>query len=157
MQSPFPVLLGLVNPATMRSRRILVPTDFSADSKRALAEAFRLNGNSRILLLHVVTGPVSATKTDEVVQSVRAQLKRFCEADGEVHSRAQCHVRFGVAFREILKFAEEKNVDLIVLVRGEETRRVLGQSQTADRVARYADCAVMLLRSAEEGTEALPV
>jgi len=128
----------------MRSRTILVPIDFSPASGRGLSEAFTLKGYSRIHLLHVVTGPIVAHKVEEVIQSARAELRKFCQGDGALPP-VQYHVRLGIAFREILQFAEENEVDLIVLVRNEEPKRVLGEGHTADLVARYARCAVMLV------------
>lgn len=127
---------------------MLVPVDFSASSRRALAEALSLNGYSSILLLHVVTEPVAAHQLKRVMQSTHSRLREFCRGDGEMRPALECHVRLGVAFREILRFAEEKHVDLIVLVGDEEPKRALGEGHTADRIARYATCAVMLVRPA---------
>ncbi len=140
----------------MPSKTILVPIDFSPGSRRALVEAFQYHRSSRILLLHVVSTPVAANKAREITQSIRMQLKRFCEVNSNLAARISYHARHGVPFQEILRFAQQEKVDLIILARDDKGTRVSANGYTADRVGRYARCAVMLVPADEAKREQLP-
>lgn len=115
----------------LQPTRILVPTDFSPDSDRALKQAleFAKQNNAMVLLLHVigkhVQQSVDVYSIDyRVVQelelqirtaaeeNLKKQLERFPDRQG---IEITTNIRNGVAYEEILKEQEEKNIDLIVM------------------------------------------
>ena len=111
-------------------KRILVPTDFSEDSDRALREAIDIarSLNAKIFLLHV-DETIPAVGGDYVVseQTIKAvekederisKAKMFeeirkvaMEADVEI----EVEERHGPTRDEILNYGQEKGVDLIVI------------------------------------------
>lgn len=111
--------------------KILVPTDFSEYSDRALAQALDIakQYKSKVFLLHVVHEHVYSSAFDlalseEAVrqikdettawaeESLKEQLDSFPEAK-EVE--VVTNVREGVPYEEILKEGKEKGIDLIVI------------------------------------------
>jgi nucleotide-binding universal stress UspA family protein len=88
--------------------KILVPVDLSDDALCGVESALALSGEkkSQIYLLHVVarmTGPDAAAMEEFFTKKVRP-LSKFA-----------CIVRSGEPAAEILKFAREEGIDLIVL------------------------------------------
>jgi nucleotide-binding universal stress UspA family protein len=137
-------------------KTILLPTDFSDASAAAeryalgLAEAF----GSHVHLMHVVQDPyvqpwaaeafgVSlAGVLDRWEQDARAQLAQ--RAKGVAVERV---TRVGHPFVEILTYAAEQSVDLIVMGthgRGPVAHMLLGS--VAERVVRKAPCPVLTVR-----------
>lgn len=134
-------------------KTILVATDLSVSSRRALKHAIGLAGEaSRLILLHVVP-PVATGDTDlaQTMTNARQKLKQFCESDGiAALGLIKFVVRSGPPFREILDCAKENAAEMIVL--GVDKSSPLGGvalGHTADRVSRYATCPVLLVREAE--------
>jgi nucleotide-binding universal stress UspA family protein len=136
-----------------RPKRILVPTDFSAASHRALSKAVALGGDgSCIVLLHVI---VPATRKDgdlaSELASARDKLAQFCQSDGLAATELiSFEVRPGAPFREILDCAKENHVEMIVLgVHDSAAFGRLALGHTVDRVSRYATCPVLLVRESD--------
>jgi universal stress protein A len=115
--------------------KILVPTDFSAHSDRALEQALDIakEYHARVFLLHVMQGelyhPVAVTASDfglskglwrqvkdrqraESLKKLQDQLDRFPQAK-EVDVVLNVHM--GVPYQAILREAKEKKIDLIVI------------------------------------------
>jgi universal stress protein A len=115
--------------------RILVPTDFSQYSDRALRQALDIakEYHAKVFLLHVMDerfyGPVAWTSSDlglskemwrqvkdrhraEMEEKLQDQLHKFPQAE-EVETVA--NVRLGIPYEEILKEGKEKGIDLIVI------------------------------------------
>lgn len=145
-------------------KSILVPIDFSADSRKALryAAAFARQFNAKITLLHVVIpipasteypyGPVAMQFQDEsTVRTIKDQLLTLGRKEAG-DRMSQAVVRCGPAFDEISRAAKELHIDLIVL----STHGYTGLSHillgsTAERVVRHAPCPVLIVR--ERGRE----
>lgn len=150
-------------------RNILLPTDFSELSKPAigcakgLADAF----DAQIHCIHVVDdayqywsaiGPESlpvGPPPEEMIAVGRKRLDRFC-ADHLADSKRPVvsHVAYGRPFAEIIAYARENKVDLIVMAthgRGAIAHVLLGS--TAEKVVRKSPCAVLTVRSADEPFE----
>lgn len=131
-------------------KRILVPTDFSPATRRALGKALNLAGDtSHIILLHVVAQPAKEdVDLASEIDSAKHELARFCQGDGIVTPELiKLDVRTGVPFREILDCAEENDVEMIVLaVHDSATFGQIALGHTVDRVSRYARCPVLLVR-----------
>ncbi|MBI1902514.1 MAG: universal stress protein [Planctomycetia bacterium] len=138
-------------------KRILVPVDFDQPSEKALhygtalAEAF----GATVFVVHVTQAPMLATapgtipgygsaladECDEAQRSAHARLQRFL---GDEHSTAHGivrlgFVRLGAPVAEIVHFAKEQGIDLIVMGthgRGPVAHMLLGSS--AEEVVRTA-------------------
>src|SRR5947209_15613753 len=110
-------------------RRILVPTDFSKFSDNALryGVAFAEKFGAEIHLLHVVqdlalfipeavmvSGPLVSPPVEQFVAAARTALARTIADLKPQGVPIHPEVAEGVAFDEIIRFAREKNIDLIV-------------------------------------------
>lgn len=143
--------------------KILVPTDFSRFSNKALEQALDIARicKAKTLCLHVLDGGTYNADQDFVVpkdvadqfeddslacarERLQNQLDRFPQAK-EVE--VDTNIREGVPYEEILKEAKEQGIDMIVIAS-------LGQSGNAQyligRVARNvlkeATCSVLLTK-----------
>jgi nucleotide-binding universal stress UspA family protein len=108
----------------MSIKKILVPTDFSEVAKSALKVAMTIAGkaNAEIHLLNVVHVPVidpytpaetiNTIKEEEEKSAQQELAKLALEIGGET---PKIHVKLGFAVDEIVTFAEENNVDLIIM------------------------------------------
>jgi nucleotide-binding universal stress UspA family protein len=140
-------------------RRILVPTDFSAQSEEAWRVARRLAAavGAELVLLHVVVetplfseGPFTGERVREVYESARAwgtaKLAEWTRAAGDLAVTAR--VRTGAPHAEILAAAVAEHADLVVIGthgRGGVERALMGS--VADRVIRLASCPVLAVRA----------
>src|SRR5438552_6311330 len=110
-------------------RRILVPTDFSKYSDVALTYATALaeKFNSELYLLHVVqdlavfvpdavavTPPV-AVPVEQFAAAARAALARAVSQYHLDRFTVHAEVREGPPFSEIIRYAKEAAIDLIVM------------------------------------------
>jgi nucleotide-binding universal stress UspA family protein len=146
-------------------KQILAPTDFSDASANALryAKAFAESFDAGIHLLHVVEdpaiyawvppeGPVPPTTLirEEMEKHVRVQLNGLLTDEERQRYRAQVVQRTGNAFVEIVRYAKEQNIDLIVMGthgRGPIAHMLLGS--VAEKVVRKAPCPVLTVRHPE--------
>jgi nucleotide-binding universal stress UspA family protein len=144
----------------IRLRNILVPTDFTECSHKALSYAlsFAKQFGAEILLLHVVES-VPAVGQDVVLQSSMltialheesetrlGKLQREVMADAPVKTMT-CD---GLPWQRIVDVAKEKDSDLIVAGTGKHSglaRVLLGS--TAERIVRHAPCPVLVVRERE--------
>jgi nucleotide-binding universal stress UspA family protein len=141
-------------------RRILVPTDFSPQSERALEMARRLASvvGGELILFHAFVeaplyseGPFAAERIRDVYATgrvwVQDQLERRAVAARATGLVARTLVRTGVAHLEIVAAAREEKAELIVIGthgRSGVDRLLLGS--VADRVIRLATCPVLAVR-----------
>lgn len=115
--------------------KILVPTDFSEYSDRALRQGLDIarQYHAKVFVLHVIDeeiyGPVARTPSDfGLSRELWKQVKNRHRSDVEIRLRSQLYkfphaeevdvstnIRVGVPSEEILKEAEEKGIDLIVI------------------------------------------
>jgi universal stress protein A len=144
--------------------RILVPTDFSKHSHNALtyAVAFAEKFGAELYLLHVVQDlalflPDAVTSTpplvmpvDQITAASRTALERVVREQGLGHLTVHPEVIEGTPFAEIIRFAREKDVDLIVMGTHGHTglAHVLLGSVT-EKVVRKAPCPVLTVRHPE--------
>lgn len=143
-------------------KKILVPIDFSASSKKAMqyALSFARQFNAELLLLHVVeltplpASPLAVVQDETTQASVhQSAAKQLGEWRDEIGSRAtvKASVRSGIsAHAEIVSAAIEGNIDLIIL--GTQGRTGLAHlliGSTAERVVRHAPCPVLVVRERE--------
>ena len=140
--------------------KILVTTDFSTQAlpgvEQAAALARRLG--SELLLLYVVEdhlppilGTTSLAERNEILERHRQSAGERLAAYAEEHlagCRASATAVVGVASREIVRYAEEKRIDLIVIAsHGYGPVRQLLLGSTAERVLHHASCPVLVVPS----------
>jgi nucleotide-binding universal stress UspA family protein len=146
-------------------KHILVPTDFSEPSEvavryaKALAETF----GSALHVLHVLdesylvwaanegfASPVGLDVRGEAEKAARERLQRvLTDAEWEKYP-ARSVLRVGNPFLEIIRYAREADVDLIVM--GTHGRGLLAHvllGSVAERVVRKAPCPVLTVRHPE--------
>jgi universal stress protein A len=137
--------------------RVLVPTDFSDPSKKALkcAREFAARFGSKITLIHVIEPIMSpdfthfplALDEDKVAEGARQRLLSLAKTHLDAGALEGVVVRNGNPFHEITEAARELKIDLVIIATHGYTgikRALLGS--TAERVVRYAQCPVMTVR-----------
>jgi nucleotide-binding universal stress UspA family protein len=152
----------------MHIRRILVPTDFSAPSKQAIAYAFELAQTlgATLVLLHVIEelppyiGFLPPEETPKVLEELADQARRDLAQvvpqaqDGKVEITCQAVV--GAPYPKIIEVAQEMNADMIVIAtHGRTGFRHFVMGSVAERVVRTAPCPVLTIRPTV-AIEALP-
>jgi nucleotide-binding universal stress UspA family protein len=147
-------------------KNILVPTDFSEASDRALVTALEIaaRGRARIFLLHVINPMVQMCVSDYCIdQSIADRVL----SEGVVFSDAKLRetitrfagsgtvkvipdLRKGQPHEEILQEAAERKIDLIVISSHGKTglkKYLLGS--VAEKVMKEARCPVLLTRNTD--------
>src|SRR5262245_15107785 len=136
---------------------ILVPTDFSEPSAAALryGTAFADTFHASLHLLHVVEEPVvfgwetydPAAVRASREQSARQLLRQLLPDAERERFGTHCEVRVGSPFVQIVRYAREQDIDLIVMGthgRGPIAHMLLGS--VAEKVVRKASCPVLTVR-----------
>ena len=143
-------------------QRILVPTDFSDESRAALAYGAALaeTFSASLHLLHVLEAIVAPEAVP--VQYESRQLEAAVEATaweelrgllaGDEYARLQATlaIEWGTPVSEIIRYAKEQEIDLIVMGthgRGGLKRLILGS--VAESAVRGAPCPVLTIHHAE--------
>jgi nucleotide-binding universal stress UspA family protein len=140
-------------------KTILVPTDFSAPARRALAYARGLadTHGASLHLLHVIEDPFAGSTPmgmmaivpegyfEQRDQQCRAGLRALLTDDERNRYSAVIATRIGYPATEILNYVREHGaIDLIVLAtagRGAVSRFLVGS--VIDNVVRHAPCPVL--------------
>jgi nucleotide-binding universal stress UspA family protein len=145
-------------------KRILVPTDFSKHSHNALTygAAFAEKFGAELYLLHVVQNlavfiPDAVTVTppitppmEEMTAAVRAALDRLVRENKLQHLTVHTEVREGTPFYEIIQFARETDIDLIVMgTHGHTGLAHVLMGSVTEKVVRKASCPVLSVRHPE--------
>lgn len=152
--------------------RILVPTDLSAPSHKALdyARVLAAQAHASIHLLYVVEPtPFLSSLNDLPImlseEDVTAQWKRSLARLAEEHSTAEMsvtsEVRNGKAADEIVRLAEESKADMVVIsTHGSTGLKHVLLGSTAEKVVRHSAAPVMVVRekaaSLSENENAVP-
>jgi nucleotide-binding universal stress UspA family protein len=142
-----------MNLVAVTFERILVPTDFSEISQRALgyAKVIAKQWNSELLLVHVnspidfITPPEAAWIDASEVQSVQEeQLEQSGAALRSEGFRAQAISITGPLYDELLSTVKQYKVELIVLgTHGKKGLERLLLGSDAEEVLRHAGCPVL--------------
>ena len=145
-------------------RRILVPTDFSKSSANALtyAAAFAEKFGAEILLLHVVqdlalfipeavlVAPPPAPPVEQFAAAARTALERVITDLQRPGLAIRPEVVEGTPYEEIVRFARERDVDLIVIgTHGHTGLAHILLGGVTDKVVRRAPCPVLTVRPHE--------
>lgn len=142
-------------------RTILLATDFSDASEAALSYAKTLADafKASLHVLHVLEDLAAHAWTTEVYvaalpgvheemeRQARERLEALLAPDERARYQAALVLRSGSPFVEVVRYAREEHVDLIVLGthgRGAIAHMLLGS--VAERVVRKAHCPVLTVR-----------
>jgi nucleotide-binding universal stress UspA family protein len=143
---------------------VLVPTDFSETSDSALRYAKALAGafGATLHVVHVIEEPYGqpwaveaygfslAALQEEWIKDAQARLAASLTDEEKKTLKAVTTTVLGHPVMEILRYATENNVDLIVM--GTHGRGPLGHvvlGSVAERVVRKAPCPVLTVRTPE--------
>jgi nucleotide-binding universal stress UspA family protein len=143
-------------------KKLLVPTDFSNCSLKALtyAIAFASQFKASITLLHVIQpyyvagdyagGLDYATLEQEIEENSARRLKELArEAIGD-RAKYRTQLALGRPVDEISRAAEELNADLIIIsTHGHTGLKHIVLGSTAENVVRHAPCPVLTVRVEE--------
>jgi len=151
-------------PSPFRLRKILVPVDFSACSRKALryALAFARQFDAGLTLLYVMPanyfvgsefGPVDFPLPEaELRRNSQKELTALAAREVAGAAPVEAQVRQGQPVQEIVRHAQEAGVDLIILsTHGRTGLRHVLMGSVAENVVRYAPCPVLVVREFEHG------
>lgn len=140
--------------ALFTSNHVLVPIDFSEESHKALAETLAfVEDPAKLHAIHVLS-PLEPTEpgivwktvdTSTRIEKVEAAFKEKFSDD--VYQQIKFTVSIGNPSSEIIDYAEQNQIDLIVIPSSGRTgisRFFLGS--VAERVVRFAKCPVLVVR-----------
>lgn len=127
-------------------RRILCPVNVSAEAIRALEIAVQLGKSfhAQVIALEIV----SSEATDEVVKRETHRLRHWLRVELSRVARVKPLVMKGDPADEILDYAKEEEIDLIVV--GAKRDRFSAKTvfgTTTEHVTRHAPCAVLTVAS----------
>ncbi len=140
-------------------KNILVPTDFSSSSDKALKRAvdIALQHKSKIYVLHVVDEimqcAVDYCLDISVVKQVEKQSLKFAQEKLRKMVKAlpkgiqvAVDIKMGDTYETILKEQQRKRIDLIVIASRGKKGLIHHLGSVADKVMRGAKCPVMLVK-----------
>jgi len=140
----------------MLIKKVLVLTDGSQNSRSALRYAVEIcrNFEASLHLLSVIedmpsyvtleVGSEFISKVQETIKSEVVSCAGYCETSGIA---CDGEIRHGVPYEEIINYAKEIDIDLIVMATHGHTglsHILLGS--VAEKVMRHAPCPVMVTR-----------
>jgi nucleotide-binding universal stress UspA family protein len=151
------------SPARKRVGNIVVTTDFSSESLKALSYAAALlrPGEGTLHLVHVLDIDYSyavpsllmaepIVTAPEIGRAHEAELKKLAAKFVGPDIQPHVHVKVGRAFDQICEVAREVDADLIVIAtHGRTGWKHLVLGSTAERVVQYAPCPVLVVRNEE--------
>ena len=141
----------------MDIKRILFPTDFSEGSAHAVPYVVDLTKHyqARLFIVHVIYDIAETTgfyvphiNIDELYgdleKTARKECEKWCAEELREYTEREYRILKGTPKVEILKFAEDNMIDLIIM--GTHSRKGLDRiifGSTAERVVRNATCPVL--------------
>ena len=145
-------------------KKVLFATDFSEASDAALEYATAMAGafHATLHVLHVLEDLAAHAWTTEVYvaalpgvheemeRQARERLDQIFDPDERARLQVQTALRVGSPFVEIVRYARDEKMDLIVMGthgRGAIAHMLLGS--VAERVVRKAPCPVLTVRQPE--------
>lgn len=165
--APVPVLTVHRSVKKFRINRLLVPIDFSAYCKEAtdFAVFFAQNFGSEIHFLHVIEQEIHpsfyASGVDSIFEidpglkeRVIKNMKEFLDDQLPGDLRKKFIVLEGKAHKEIVQYAKEKHMNLIVIAtHGLTGLDYILLGSTTEKVVRWATCPVLTVKSREATDE----
>lgn len=142
--------------------RILVPTDFSDFSRPAMQYgcAIAARFSAEMHLLHVVPDPAMLVpeaaafsvetmqaQSESLVKGAQATLNTLPPDGWENEKQIIREVRVGAAFMEIIDYAREHSIDLIVIgTHGRSGLMHILMGSVAERIVRKSPCPVLTVK-----------
>jgi len=138
--------------------RILVPTDGSAATEATLSHALSIaaDHDAEVHALSVVDTRITRSAPDEgrdgveraLVEEATSAVDRVEREAADTGLRTETELRRGRPDREILTYAEEEGIDLIVIgAHGKSPREKLAtMGSVSERVVDGAGCPVLVVR-----------
>jgi len=160
IKSKVPNFFG--RPNTFSPKSILVPTDFSEYSDKALQNAIDIakQFKGKIYLLHVVgtviqymayysldPQTVNLVEKESVAAAQKMLTEQLAKFPDSKSIEIMTDIRVGAPYQKIFRDQEEKKIDLIVIASHSKTgllSHLIGS--VAERVVRSAKCPVLLVR-----------
>jgi nucleotide-binding universal stress UspA family protein len=144
----------------IRLKTILFPTDFSETSQEAAryAISFAREFKAKVFVLHVVNEKIFTESSmprvvsveemeREMTEEARKRLKTLVPAEEAEGLDWETVIRQGEPFIEIIRFAKDQDVDLIVIgTHGRSGFEHIIFGSTAEKVVRKAPCPVLSVR-----------
>lgn len=139
----------------MKIQNILVATDLSETSKKALAYGANLATatGAELHLVYVEDDPILNAETtaqsyrDDARAKATEKLETLLAPEERERLRSRCVVLNGSAAHEIVRYAQEQNIDLIVMgTRGRRALAYMFLGSVAEHVVRAATCPVLTVR-----------
>ncbi|WP_170377353.1 MULTISPECIES: universal stress protein [Ruegeria] len=133
-------------------KNILVPVALDKDhDTQASFEAARLlaNADAEFTVLHVqepIPAYVASQIPEEVLANTRKELQESLHRNAAELSGAKPHLVSGSAGRAIVDFANENDIDCIVLASHKPGIENIFIGSTANRVVHHANCSVHVIR-----------
>ena len=133
-------------------KNILVPVALDKDhDTQASFEAARLlaNANAEFTVLHVqepIPAYVASQIPEEVLANTRKELQESLHRNAAELSGAKARLVSGSAGRAIVDFANENDIDCIVLASHKPGIENIFIGSTANRVVHHANCSVHVIR-----------
>ncbi len=145
----------------IKLQKILHPTDFSENSTPALKYAceFADHFDAELHLLNVVADPIVAVSPpisgflpadyyQEMVKNAENNLAEIPEKEWAKDTKIIRTAMEGSAFVEIIRYARENNIDMIVMgTHGHSALMQLILGSVAENVVRKASCPVLTVHS----------
>ena len=133
-----------------RLDKILYCTDFSHNSKRALAYAMSLAAEygAELTLLHVAKKPSDLAEAEALIAAHTEQLDKLVPENKRQHLKLKTAVRLGTPYEEIIRHASEAPPSLIAMTaRGGDAldRAIFGS--TTYRVIQLGPCPVLAIHT----------
>lgn len=146
--------------ASFAPRRIVVSTDFSEASKKAMpyAAALARKFEASLVIVYVVPVHLPAQfsqigiifEEQKMLAAAREQLPRFREAELDPHLNVEPLVLHGDPAHEICSVAKARAADLIVIAtHGYSGLKHFTIGSVAENVVRHAPCPVLTVRDRE--------
>jgi nucleotide-binding universal stress UspA family protein len=146
----------------IKLEKILIPTDFSDFSKPAITYgcAIAARFNSQVHLLHVVPDAAMLVpeagglgsgafvdQADALEESAKTQLAELPSDGWENEKEIVRATRIGATFYEIIQYAKEEDVDLVVIgTHGRSGLMHLLMGSVAENVVRKSPCPVLTVK-----------
>ena len=148
----------------IKLKKILFPTDFSESSEEATqyAVSFARDYKAKLYALHVInekifteglTLPRVVSVEDmekEMTSEAKKRLQTLIPEEEAVGLEWEGVIRQGAPFLEIIRFAKENDIDLIVIgTHGRSGFEHIIFGSTAEKVVRKAPCPVLSVRPSQ--------
>ena len=126
--------------------RILFCADFSENSERALkyAISLTLEYDAELTLLHVLEKVPRSAEAAETIAAATEQLEKLIPVEERKTLKIATAVRIGKAYEQIIQFALDSQIDLVVMgVRGRGGLDLAVFGSTTYRVMQLGPCPVL--------------